>query len=90
MVMAPYEAAEIYPTHVGMNRWAVGERNMPAHLPHTCGDEPVVIGLGSKDGSIYPTHVGMNRVFTSSEPFIGNLPHTCGDEPSSRTHRTSK
>ena len=33
----------IYPTHVGMNRLAVGKRPPVQYLPHTCGDEPYLL-----------------------------------------------
>ncbi len=36
----------IYPTHVGMNREHQENERQTGHLPHTCGDEPMMNPLG--------------------------------------------
>ena len=56
-------AADICPTHVGMNRRIERIRlNALSHLPHARGDEPACKSRAHERRGICPTHVGMNRV----------------------------
>ncbi len=55
-------AAEVFPTHVGMNRlrthgWLICNR-----IPHTRGDEPASWHAATVPCVVFPTHVGMNRL----------------------------
>ena len=39
-VSAPLPIVQVFPTHVGMNRWAERARQWDIGIPHTRGDEP--------------------------------------------------
>ncbi len=51
----------VYPTYVGMNRYACRMMGSVRSIPHVCGDEPRRTNYTEIEVVVYPTYVGMNR-----------------------------
>ena len=77
----PAKVIYAFPTPVGMNRVYSFDRDNFRRVPHTCGDEPLVLILKRVCLLAFPTPVGMNRnrMFLLLRGL--SVPHTCGDEP---------
>ena len=70
---------EVFPTHVGMNRWGSYQRKKSIRIPHTRGDEPRVVRTSECVNSVFPTHVGMNRMErVMKDNLFTYSPHTWG------------
>jgi len=50
-------------------------------IPHTRGDEPVLVVLARQKPIVFPTRVGMNRYHREGDLHVNRIPHTRGDEP---------
>ena len=49
--------------------------------PHTHGDDPQVLPLGTALAELVPTRVGMIPIAGASTPIGASCPHTRGDDP---------
>ena len=81
MTSKDLSALTVCPTYVGMNRGYGRSCRRRRSMPHVCGDEPVIDGLGLGGKVVCPTYVGMNRILTFFVAKIQRMPHVCGDEP---------
>ena len=79
-------AAQIVPTHVGVNRVDPSVDLAGSHCPHTRGGEPRYIVHVWAVALIVPTHVGVKRAYTVLFAAPVHCPHTravhphvCGD-----------
>ena len=72
---------DVFPTHVGVNRYTTPLYSTAARIPHARGGEPMTV-LGPVEFShVFPTHVGVNRGWCCCLILSLSIPHARGGEP---------
>ena len=73
--------ADVFPTHVGVNRCHVDDEWHWVRFPHTRGGEPTAAQEIINKVLVFPTRVGVKRNDAQMSFGSRSFPHTRGGEP---------